>query len=103
MIDDIIEIKKAIAKLKSLGDLREINRFAISCINTKKQATDNQIKAELYVGAKVKLKPKYCTGRKGSHLLEKVGQITKLNPTKAKVDFGNFEKWTIPYEMLEIV
>jgi len=98
-----VELKVEIAKINSIEDLRELNSFVITCLKSKRYSTGNEVKQNLYVGLKVKLKDQHCGRGKSGTLFGKIGEIVKINPTKARVKFDNFRIWNIPYSMLETV
>ena len=95
---NVAEIKVEIAGVKEIDGLRDLRNFITTCMG----ATAGDIKRKLRVGSKVRLKDQFCTGRKGSQLLGLDGEVTKLNPKRARVDFGNFRVWTVSYSMLDI-
>jgi hypothetical protein len=86
----------------STEELRELNSIIIDRIREMNRRESADKKLNFSLGTKVKIKEERLKGRKkGSTLEGKVGTITKLNRTKAIVDFGGFQKWQVPYEMLE--
>jgi|ETNvirnome_2_300_1030623.scaffolds.fasta_scaffold00977_3 hypothetical protein len=98
---NITELKMNIRKVKDVGELRQLNRFVVDCIKSKRTIEGMGVKSQLFEGAKVFLKSQYCRG-KSAYLFEKEGTITKMNPKKARVQFeGDFRTWIIPYEQIE--
>lgn len=106
--EDFVRALKTIHDITDLEDMDKLSRLAGSKITILRETIGGQIRSQLYIGAKIKLKDKHCTDRKGSKLLGKIGLVMKLNPTKVKVKFAQSDIiasniiWTIPYYMMEL-
>ena len=89
-----------ISKIKSMDELRELTEILSDRYKefSRRKASDKKL--EFNIGDKVKLQDKHLSRGKADSLYNKVGEIEKLNPTKAKVNFEG-HRWSIPYTMLE--
>ena len=94
-MEDII---KAVREIKTVDELKELNHIVVDRINQFRQREADNAKLDFMTGDMVQLRKEDLRG-KSDRLYDKVGELVKMNPSKAKVKF-DVGIWNISYNML---